>query len=73
MFDRLDVVLDLQSVLLLRSTAQGRWCARREGQWFWLESRNAPARWNALRRAVFARKSESNTNKNPVSGQARGA
>lgn len=45
------VVLDLQSVLLLRSTATGR----RGGWWLWLARRDDPVRWNSLRRAVFAR------------------
>ena len=44
---QLDVVLDLQSLLLVRSTPQNRW--------FWLEAHRAPSRWLDLRRAVYSR------------------
>ncbi|RYG33946.1 MAG: hypothetical protein EON93_08820 [Burkholderiales bacterium] len=43
----LHVVLDLHSVLLVRSSPQSRW--------FWLEARRAPSRWTDLRRAVYSR------------------
>jgi toxin CptA len=43
------VVLDLQSVLLLRWDAQGR------TRWIWVERARLPSRWDALRRAVYSR------------------
>ncbi len=47
---RVTVQLDLQSVLLLRWQAQTG-----DLLWLWLEQRMAPAHWQALRCAVFAR------------------
>ncbi|AMO22107.1 hypothetical protein GCM10027034_24050 [Ramlibacter solisilvae] len=44
-----EVVLDLQQAILLRLGAG------RGAQWLWLERRAAPARWDDLRRAVYAR------------------
>jgi toxin CptA len=43
------VQLDLQSLLLLRFTAQG------DGRWLWVERARLPGRWDALRRAVYSR------------------
>ena len=43
----LSVALDLQSVLLVRSSLTRRW--------FWLEARSAPSLWPDLRRAVYSR------------------
>ena len=45
----LEVVLDLQSLLLLRWRAPGR------ARWLWAERARLPARWDALRRAVYSR------------------
>lgn len=45
----LEVVLDLQSLLLLR------WRAPGQGRWLWAERTRLPARWDALRRAVYSR------------------
>jgi len=43
-----DVVLDVQSALLLRLSAQA------QSIWVWPEQQMAPLHWLALRRAVFA-------------------
>ena len=45
----LEVVLDLQSLLLLRWSSPGR------ARWLWAERARLPARWDALRRAVYSR------------------
>ena len=45
----LEVVLDLQSLLLLRWSTPGR------ARWLWAERARLPARWDALRRAVYSR------------------
>lgn len=45
----LQVVLDLQSLLLLRWSTPGR------SRWLWAERARLPARWDALRRAVYSR------------------
>lgn len=45
----LDAALDLQSALLLRWRGQG------PPSWFWAERRRLPARWVAMRRAVYSR------------------
>ncbi|RYF72076.1 MAG: hypothetical protein EOO22_11475 [Comamonadaceae bacterium] len=42
--------LDLQSLMLVRMTVAGR-----HARWLWLERRSDPARWLALRRAVYSR------------------
>jgi toxin CptA len=44
----LEVALDLQRVLLVRWSAAGR------SHWLWLEKGRLPARWEALRRAVYS-------------------
>jgi toxin CptA len=44
----LEVALDLQRVLLVRWSAAGR------SRWLWLERGRLPARWDALRRAVYS-------------------
>ncbi|HYD74830.1 hypothetical protein [Ramlibacter sp.] len=46
---QLDAVLDLQSALLLR------WSGPGPTTWFWAERRRLPARWAAMRRAVYSR------------------
>ncbi|TFZ04050.1 hypothetical protein [Ramlibacter humi] len=43
-----DVTLDCQRALLLRWRGEGR------AHWFWLDRSRAPARWDALRRAVYS-------------------
>ncbi|WP_156385624.1 hypothetical protein [Ramlibacter sp. Leaf400] len=43
------VVLDLQSLLLLRWRSPGR------TRWLWVERARLPSRWDALRRAVYSR------------------
>ncbi|WP_332814588.1 hypothetical protein [Ramlibacter sp.] len=49
---QVEPVLDAQSALLLRWRAQaGR------GAWLWAERSRRPARWDALRRAVYSRAS----------------
>ena len=45
------LLLDLQSLLLLRWRAPGR------TRWLWAERSRLPARWDALRRAVYSRAS----------------
>lgn len=45
----LEVVLDLQSLLLLR------WRSTGQARWLWAERARLPARWDALRRAVYSR------------------
>lgn len=71
--DDLQVVLDLQSVLLLRCAVPGQWRGPWGGQWFWLARRDDPVRWHALRRAAFARAGTGNPDKNPAIGRARSA
>jgi toxin CptA len=43
------VVLDLQHVVLLH------WPSASAGPWLWLEGRQDPQQWRALRRAVYSR------------------
>lgn len=47
--ERLQVVLDMQSSLLLRATAPDG-----TPHWIWLHRRDAPPHWHALRRTVFS-------------------
>lgn len=47
---RAQVGLDLQALMLLRLVEPGR-----RSRWLWLERRADPARWAALRRAVYSR------------------
>lgn len=46
---RIQPALDLQATLLLVWRGPGR------RRWFWVDRRSAPARWAALRRAVYSR------------------
>lgn len=46
----LRVAVDVQAALLIQArSSEGRSC------WIWLSRRDAPASWNAVRRAVYAR------------------
>ncbi|RYY68366.1 MAG: hypothetical protein EOO24_52200 [Comamonadaceae bacterium] len=45
---RIEVALDLQGLLLVR------WAGQDGAQWLWLERGRLPARWDALRRAVYS-------------------
>lgn len=56
------VALDLQAMLLVSLREAGR-----PTQWLWLERRAMPERWNALRRALYARAPGPETG-GPVSG-----
>ncbi|WBY00879.1 hypothetical protein PE066_15625 [Ramlibacter tataouinensis] len=47
---RIEPALDLQSALLLRWRGQDG-----GGDWIWAERSRLPARWDALRRAVYSR------------------
>ena len=47
---RAQVGLDLQTLMLLKLVEPGR-----PQRWLWLERRAHPARWTALRRAVYSR------------------
>jgi toxin CptA len=47
-----DAVLDLQHTMLLRWQVSPGSAA---GRWLWVERRTDPARWDALRRAVYSR------------------